>query len=322
MPKNKAHIYWSLPGSDVLNTLDQSEGNDRFYFAPFDPAGEPIVLTGKVVEASWDAIDLSLPSDTLPSAGTSAQDHRTWVKTAIRFIAESDLDKVVLSTVNAIPGSVQLGESLKALRERYPQAMVYVFHHPETGMWMGASPEPLVNSSDGRYLTASLAGTRLYEEIPVPWGQKESLEQSIVTDYIKSKLRESGATELRISRPDTIRFGDIEHIRSEIRFDSDDLDKTIRYLHPTPAVCGTPLKTALQFIEEHESHTRKWYTGYFGVIHENTDAQLFVNLRCCEVFSNGILVYAGGGITFESEPEHEWEETRAKAASIAQVMIK
>ena len=322
MPENETHIYWSHPGSRELLALKEGEGNDRFYFAPFDPEGEPIVLEGKVVESQWDELSLTKPSAKMPDTGTLAQDHRTWVKSAIQFIADSDLDKVVLSTINPTPGSIEVSESLKALRECYPQAMVYVFHHPDTGMWMGASPEPLINSSEGRYMTASLAGTRLYEEVPVPWGQKESLEQSIVTDYIKSKLRESGATELRISRPETIRFGDIEHIRSEIRFGSDDLDKTIRHLHPTPAVCGTPLNTAIKFIQEHEKHPRKWYTGYFGVIRENTDAQLFVNLRCCEVFSDGILVYAGGGITFESEPEHEWEETRAKAASIAQVMIK
>jgi len=45
---------------------------------------------------------------------------------------------------------------------------------------------------------------------------------------------------------------------------------------------------------------------------------LQVNLRCMQKNPQGYTVYVGGGITADSDPQQEWDETIAKA----QTMLK
>ena len=39
---------------------------------------------------------------------------------------------------------------------------------------------------------------------------------------------------------------------------------------------------------------------------------LYVNLRCMQFKNNEALIYVGGGITKDSVPEDEWQETVSK----------
>ena len=68
-------------------------------------------------------------------------------------------------------------------------------------------------------------------------------------------------------------------------------------------------------IDDFEMHPRKFYAGYIKVETEET-IQYFVNLRCAEFFRNAALIYVGGGITAESSPENEWQETELKSQAI------
>lgn len=303
--------------------ITPGEGNDRFVFAPFNSEEATLTISGTLRHA--DLREISLPNEFPPFGGksTSKEEHTSAVRRAIDQIVETNLDKVVLSTVQLFIGKTLKPIWLQALREAHPDAFIYLFAHPLAGCWIGATPEPLLRSMDAqRFATVSLAGTRLIEEGPVPWGQKESLEQSIVTDYIKAQLINAGATDIRISRPESLRYGSIEHLCSHIRFSTKDPASVIRSLHPTPAVCGTPFAEARKLIAELELHNRSYYTGYVGLINENTKHELFVNLRCGEFTREGFAAYAGGGITIDSEPEAEWQETRRKLAALLSAIEK
>ncbi len=91
-------------------------------------------------------------------------------------------------------------------------------------------------------------------------------------------------------------------------------------MHPTPAVCGIPLDSAKQFIKQTEGYDRKYYTGFLGPCNVNGKTNLFVNLRCAELFANNINLYIGGGITKDSIPEKEWEETELKSKTLLSVL--
>jgi isochorismate synthase len=86
----------------------------------------------------------------------------------------------------------------------------------------------------------------------------------------------------------------------------------LQLLHPTSAVCGQPLDTALEFIHKHENHDRQFYTGYLGPVNFQNRTDIFVNLRCLQVLQKELILYAGAGITQDSIPEREWEETELK----------
>ncbi|MGB0949784.1 MAG: chorismate-binding protein, partial [Marinirhabdus sp.] len=90
-------------------------------------------------------------------------------------------------------------------------------------------------------------------------------------------------------------------------------------LHPTPAVCGTPTGAAKNFIAANENYQREFYTGYLGLIGATRSA-LFVNIRCMKIAGGTASVYAGGGITAQSDPEREWRETQHKMQAVLQLL--
>jgi len=46
-----------------------------------------------------------------------------------------------------------------------------------------------------------------------------------------------------------------------------------------------------------------------------------VNLRCLEWGHDGMLCYAGGGITSKSDPHQEWKETEQKLQTLERVIF-
>ena len=91
-------------------------------------------------------------------------------------------------------------------------------------------------------------------------------------------------------------------------------------MHPTPAVAGQPKEEAIQFIKELEPHDRDYYTGFMGPVKGEEGIDLFVNLRCIKNMPGYLSFYVGGGITLESDPAEEWNETRLKAKSLLKVL--
>jgi len=75
-----------------------------------------------------------------------------------------------------------------------------------------------------------------------------------------------------------------------------------------------PKQEAIQFIEKEEGLKREFYAGLIGPILNNNEIHLYVNLRCLSFDKTQIRQFAGGGITSESDPVKEWEETKNKMA--------
>ena len=63
-----------------------------------------------------------------------------------------------------------------------------------------------------------------------------------------------------------------------------------------------------------------YYTGFLGPIRPHGETDLFVNLRCMKISPEYISLYVGGGITLESDPAEEWNETQLKAQSLLKIM--
>ena len=97
------------------------------------------------------------------------------------------------------------------------------------------------------------------------------------------------------------------------------MKKFLDQLHPTPAVAGLPKGEALDFIVDREPLDRSFYGGYFG-LKCNEKSRYYVNLRCMQLFNKSYALYAGGGITKDSEPAAEWQETEAKMDTMKNVI--
>lgn len=229
------------------------------------------------------------------------------------------LQKIVLSRTKRAHAKIGAMEMFRRLNHHYATTFNYMFSIEDIGCWLGASPELLFSLNNNELECTSLAGTKLPGE---SWTDKEMTEQQYVTDFITSKLGHLNAADIQTDGPSTIFTGTVEHLKTKIntQLGKDASWKEVaKLLHPTPAVCGVPARTAREFILENELHDRKFYTGYIGLVRPDQQ-KFFVNLRCLELHNDEALLYLGGGITALSQLESEWRETDRKAETLLKIL--
>ena len=217
--------------------------------------------------------------------------------------------------------SLDVAAAAAELFGRYPDAFCSCYFTPATGMWLGATPELLLDCYGGRARTMSLAGTRPATS-GAPWDSKNTAEQAYVTRFICEALRDLGL-EPQCGSDGTLRYGTIEHICTRIEATTGprtSVGELLDALSPTPAVAGTPRDTALGEIAATEDTPRRCYAGYLLHSDATGRTRAYVNLRCAQVAPDGYCIYAGGGITADSDPAAEWAETEAKAAVLLDIL--
>ena len=298
-----------------------------FVFASFDgqetiliPESESEIITVKSIKTTIEFIEVE---NNLPNKSTQIN-FENLVRKGILAIDSNEFKKVVLSRKETIElRNFDLTAAFEKLVQLYPTTFVYCFFHPKVGLWMGATPEQLLKTKNNIFETIALAGTQKDKGTSdIVWPKKEQEEQKYVTDYIVETLKNI-ATELQVSEPFSIKAGNIWHIKTDISGSLNtglDLQKVIQLLHPTPAVCGLPKDKSMAFILENENYDRTFYTGFLGELNMENKTDLFVNLRCMEIAQSQAHLYMGCGITIDSKPEKEWEESSNKSITMKKVL--
>lgn len=242
---------------------------------------------------------------------------------ALLELKSARMQKVVLSRVKKIDfEKIFLKKSFQNLIMTYPGAFVYLWNDTKHGLWIGATPELLLKSKSNYFQTVALAATLRVAQDQIQWSMKEVEEHHMVVNYIQKTLQNHQAN-IFIGNTKSSISGQIKHLKTPVDFSfkkQPDINRLIQDLHPTPAVCGLPKNTALEFIKKNEHYPRNFYTGYLGVFSKETIA-LYVNLRCARIYKKEIEFYAGGGITAQSDPCKEWTETQLKMENILSQLV-
>lgn len=318
-------------------------GHQGFVVSPFAPSAmTPVLLIcpDKVREFSLEEGDsalsklsgLSILSETSGLSALSIlanrnprQDYHVDFCNFHAHLTNGDFQKLVLSRsidVNRTDDVSPLELFLRAC-ERYPRVMASLVFTPQSGLWLTATPEILLSGMNHEWHTMALAGTMPFAE-RVSWGDKNIQEQRYVATYITRQL-EQFTDDFREEGPYTTRAGHLAHLRSDFHFSLTDLTQVgelLHALHPTPAVCGLPKLEAFQFILDYEHDQRSYYSGFLGPLFVNGQTNLFVTLRCMQIFENGYRLYAGGGLLKDSVEEQEWQETETKLDTMRNLFIK
>jgi isochorismate synthase len=247
------------------------------------------------------------------------------VQQGISAVESGLLEKIVPSRQTRVPlkDSFDVVEAFQRLCDANPNAFISWVSVPGIGDWLGATPEILVSVEGGSvFKTVALAGTQPYHEgenlKSVAWTQKEIEEQALVNRYIISCFKKIRLREYEEHGPKTVVAGNLMHLRTDFTVDMKATNfpqlgsVMLQLLHPTSAVCGMPLDPALGFLKAHEGYDRKFYAGYLGPVNIKNAIHIFVNLRCMQLLKNEALLYAGAGVTIDSIPEKEWNETEIK----------
>src|SRR5690625_755286 len=249
---------------------------------------------------------------------TTRESYKTQFQNFLKTIKEENIGKAILSRVivEKKPDDFDALGTFINLIQLYPNTFVHLSSHPISGMWLGASPELLLDKKDRKFSIMSLAGTKKHEEKETPWRKKEIDEHNMVGEHIEEIVKKHGIQILKKEGPYTWHLKKLQHLRTDYALLEEgniDLMAFINDLHPTPAVGGLPIKKALNCISNHEQYNRKYYCGIIGETDFKKISELYVNLRCMQIGEKSIAIYIGGGLTALSKEEEEWDETKLKS---------
>ena len=327
----KPFVFFRLPNASQVQLYFQEDfrchnnenlEQEGFVFKAFDTKKSSYCIpSDKRMTFDWSPEVFK--KKTTPNLATkfeNKEEHISLINKVQDCIRKGELKKVVLSKKVSVPIQNPIGfDYYLKLLSAYPDGMVYFWNHPETGSWIGATPEKLLTVDESHYHTMALAGTLVYKEGEEPnWTDKEIEEQQFVVAAIEEGIATSfpGVTVERSERH-TKKAGNIQHLCTDIRFSTGSLAMTdiISVLHPTPAVGGLPKQASLDFITKNEGYDRQYYSGVLGPVTLD-QKELFVNLRCGQLRDSFFDIYVGGGITAASQSEKEWEELQRKSETL------
>lgn len=322
--------YWRIMSYDEPEVLTSLKGLSRksgFIFAPFAPSAECPILLINPDEVSNELIDPETEGG--EAYGVSFldedEDRADYSRVFGKFhkaIAEGGFTKLVLARESSIEADREIdawGLFVHAC-QIYHHEMVTLVSSDVTGTWLTVTPELLLQGELEQWHTMALAGTQPASECD-HWSETDKREQQLVTDFIAERLKHYAA-QVEQREPRIAQAGDLAHLCTDFYFnfmDDERLGSLIESLHPTPAVCGVPKEAAREFILEHETTPRAYYSGFQGPLNIDGHTHLFVTIRTMKMQGDQCRIYAGGGLLATNEEQDEWEETQAKMETMLKI---
>lgn len=317
----------------LLTSPDQLNGQTGFVVAPFQPStSQPILLIrpDKVEQnVELGSLDCYQQADGHEAFGGTPETYAADFAIFHQALEEGRFQKLVLSrcATEHNDGSRRPVELFQQACQLYPRLFIALVSTPQSGTWLTATPEILLEGQRHEWRTIALAGTmRLHDDElqgegqHLRWSTKNIEEQRYVASYIADTLRQA-ASDVREEGPRTVRAANLVHLRSDFTFSLPEdmrVGELLSALHPTPAVCGLPKEEALRFITQHEHTPRSYYSGFMGPLNIEHSTHLYVSLRCMQITRDSFRLYAGGGLLRDSVEQKEWRETEAKMETMRQ----
>ncbi|WP_336618366.1 isochorismate synthase [Bacteroides acidifaciens] len=320
----------------LIYDLKDLNGQRGFVIAPFRVSGTcPIVLIQP--DQSGQPLPMDVDTDGEQEKAGQTQRQETFLNTCtdkyaacfhtfINALRDETFDKLVLSRELVIGQMPDFSPSsvFRAACKRYIHSYVYLCYTPQTGIWLGSTPEIILSGEKDGWNTVALAGTQPLQDgkLPQAWDEKNRKEQDYVASYIRRQLLSLGIRSTE-NGPYPAYAGALSHLKTDFHFslkDNKDLGNLLKVLHPTPAVCGLPKEEAYQFILENEGYDRRYYSGFIGWLDPDGRTDLYVNLRCMHIGDEQLTLYAGGGLLASSELDDEWLETEKKLQTMKRLI--
>ncbi|AFM02738.1 isochorismate synthase [Bernardetia litoralis DSM 6794] len=333
----EAHLYFDSSNDFIVENIpSKDKTQNKQEFEELNQTKKQFFQKLKELQNKKEGKTSYFYPKNIPTA-TTKEAYNKAVDKAIKAMQNEEFLKVVISRNKFIDLDKKSFDALEAyqkLEQTYKTAFVSLVSIPLVGTWMCATPELLVSQDkNGIFRTMALAGTQSGKDVKelknALWRQKEIEEQALVSRYIINNcFKKIRLREYEEIGPKTVRAGNLLHLRTEFLVDTKQerfpqlATVMLELLHPTSAVCGMPKEITTQFILENENYDRGFYAGYLGGINFKNGSSLYVQLRCMQLLENQAILYAGGGITADSDTETEWKETEMKCQTIESVVFE
>tara|TARA_B100002051_G_scaffold132858_2_gene126274 strand:+ start:9598 stop:10977 length:1380 start_codon:yes stop_codon:yes gene_type:complete len=247
-------------------------------------------------------------------------------------IKKKKVRKVVLSNIYkySIKKEGTYSLLLESMIKEYPECTIFYFDYLNEGKFLGASPELVLKNTNNNIEIDALAGSinngktiseqkenekKLYES------KKINDEHDIVIKGIKKSLLENNI-KIKCGKKHVLKLKNIQHLKTSITAIKNDMKimDILNTLSPTPALSGYPKNKSIDIINDIEDFDRGWYSGTIGYISNNLNAEFYAGLRSAYINDEYIYIYAGAGITIDSNEDEEWLEIKNKMNAIDQII--
>ena len=263
------------------------------------------------------------------------EDWSASVDSSLKAFEAHDMSKVVLARKSCLELNEPLGPF--ALAGIIMSSSPACFHFciqptPDSGAFLGASPELLYRRVGERLESEAVAGTRPRSldavedarlEAQLLQMSKERLEHRLVVDAHEGTFEKLCSLSSSDDVPGVLKLSRVQHLRTAFQgtlHEGIDDATILKAFHPTPATCGSPTKAAFEFLAHHEGFDRGWYAGPVGFISQD-EAEFAVAIRSMHWRGRQLDVFAGAGIVYGSDAEREWMELEDKISGVLNLLV-
>lgn len=199
---------------------------------------------------------------------------------------------------------------------------------------ISSSPERFIEINNKKVITRPIKGTRprgqnkeedLKNSLELLNSEKDKAELLMVVDLERNDLS-------KVCKPHSVKvtelfklekYATVFHLVSTVEGElKDNISsvKCIKECFPGGSITGTPKIRAMEIIEELEKLKRNIYTGVIGYFDFRGNADFNIAIRTIVKKDNKAYFGVGGGITYDSNEEDEYNETLDKAKALMRVL--
>ncbi|MDE1920348.1 MAG: isochorismate synthase [Candidatus Omnitrophica bacterium] len=259
------------------------------------------------------------------SRRTDQPDQRRWENGVSRILRARPVKKVVLARKTVldfqqVPDPWAMLRQLKAVT---PNSYHFAFQF-KNKVFLGASPERLYQRFQRSIESEALAGTMPKSAAPslLQKSEKNKYEHALVVDAIDGSFKQLCTAFRKDRRPGILTLPNGHHLitkfQGQLKDGVNDED-ILQFLHPTPALGGTPRPAALKLIRILEGFSRGWYGAPIGYVGLDW-AEFVVGIRSGHLQGKKLSVFAGAGIVQGSEARAEWNEVENKISNFIKII--
>jgi anthranilate synthase len=261
-------------------------------------------------------------------------EYQATVETARAAFARGDLFEAVPGQLFAEPCERSPAEVFQRLCRINPSPYGALMNLGDGEFLVAASPEMFVRSDGRRVETCPISGTiaRGVDAI----GDAEQIRQLLNSE--KDEFELNMCTDVdrndkaRVCVPGTIKvlarrqietysklFHTVDHVEGVLRPGFDSLDAFLTHAWAV-TVTGAPKLWAMQFVEDNERSSRRWYAGAIGAVNFDGSINTGLTIRTIRMKDGLAEVRVGATCLFDSDPAAEDRECQVKAAALFQAL--
>jgi para-aminobenzoate synthetase component 1 len=221
------------------------------------------------------------------------------------------------------------------LKEKSPMPFSFFFKAKEKQI-IGASPERFLKKTGTKIIAQPIKGTikrgqseeeDLFLRNILKNNEKERAENLMIVDLMRndlSKISEIGQVKVE-ELFGIYPFKNITQMISTLSStlkEPSNFGDIISKTFPMGSMTGAPKIKCMELIEKYENFRRGWFSGSMGYILKNGDFDFNVVIRSIILDRNTCRLYfaVGSAITYDADPEQEYQECLLKAKPILEVL--